>query len=106
MRGPGSAPQRPKGEPLQQQSHRRGDDDGPQKRHGKRRARLAHDEQADERPEHEDLPVGHVDDVEHSEDERVSQRHDGVDAAQRDAVDQLLEEHARLRRFARISGRS
>jgi hypothetical protein len=47
--------------------------------------------------------VGHVDDAEHAEDERVSQRHDGVDAAKRDAVDQLLEEHARLRRRARIS---
>src|SRR3989304_2260002 len=54
---------------------------------------LRHDHHPDERPEHEDLAVGHVDDVQHAEDEGVPQGDDGVDAPQGDAVDQLLGKH-------------
>ena len=67
-------------------AHQRGDHAG---------ARPQHDEQPDERADHEHLAVRQMHEVQHPEHERVADRDEGVGAPQHHAVDELLEEHMR-----------
>ena len=48
--------------------------------------------EADERPDHEHVAVGEIEELQDPVDERVAERDQGVDAAQREAVDRELDE--------------
>ena len=52
-------------------------------------------EEADERADHEDVAVGEVDQADDAVDHRVAQGDQGVDEAQLEAVDHLLEQDRR-----------
>jgi hypothetical protein len=98
---PGRAPQRPVRDPLhgvrEQHAHRHGDQ---QPRHHERRGRKAEpgrEQRLDhrnrgERAHHHQLAVGEVDEPDDAVDHGVAERDQRIHAAQRDAVDQLLQQ--------------
>jgi len=67
-----------------------------QKRRENIESRFRHKQKADIRAHHENAAVRHVDDVQHAEDQRVTDGDDGIGASQRKAVDKLLKKHDRL----------
>ena len=94
--GPFSAPDGAQGEPFEKITHSRRGQNSPQEGQADRGPKLGNDQHADEGPEHEDLPMGHIDDVQDTEDQGITQGHDGIDTAQGNAVDELFEEQESL----------
>ena len=80
-----------------------GDDDRPEDRRVGVELQRVGDEVAGERPEHVDIAVGEVDQAQHAVHHRVAEGDEGVDGAERQAVDELLEKrfHDRLTRTDR-----
>jgi hypothetical protein len=58
----------------------------------------------DHRPDHHHLAMGEIDELDDPVDHRVTQGHDGVDAAQREAIDQLLQQDVHAGCFLASSG--
>jgi len=68
------------------------DDDPDRDRRVRRAAERLQDPVADERADHEDVAVREVEELQDDVDERVAERDQRVDAAEREAVDGVLDE--------------
>ncbi|MNR43149.1 hypothetical protein D3C85_1617450 [compost metagenome] len=83
-------PERLEHGPLHQPAQRRRHDEGAQERHQERRFPVAHEHVGRERAHHIELPVREIDDAHHAEHQREPHRHQQVEQADDDAVDQRL----------------
>lgn len=84
--------QGPEDRPFHHQTHKGHEGGGSEKSTPETEVVAADQEVADVGPQHVQVAVGEVGDVQDAENQRQPQGHDGIGASQHDAVEDLLEE--------------